>query len=227
MRSIPSRPSRDPPVHALAVPLPFTAMSVRAAPVLQVLAAATLSRMDDASDEQLMLEYAGGRAAAFDQLYARHKGPLFRFLLRGLQHRAQADECFQEVWMRVIQARERYRPEAAFGTWLYRIAHRLLIDQYRRHAARPGGTADDEAVILDTSGPEEAQPERALSEFEQRRRLQEALAELPDEQRIALQLRLEQELTLEAIGEITGVGRETVKSRLRYALDRLKARLAP
>ncbi len=214
-------------MHALAAPLPFIAMNAGTARVRAALPAATLSRMEEASDEQLMLDYAGGRAAAFDLLYARHKGGLYRFLLRGLQHRAQADECFQEVWMRVIQARERYRPDAAFTTWLYRIAHRLLIDQYRRHAARPGGTADDEAVILDTSGPEEAQPERALSEFEQRRRLQEALAELPDEQRIALQLRLEQELTLETIGEITGVGRETVKSRLRYALDRLRTRLAP
>jgi RNA polymerase sigma-70 factor (ECF subfamily) len=74
--------------------------------------------------------------------------------------------------------------------------------------------------------PDPETPERILSDFEQRRRLQLALAELPDDQREVLQLRLEQELTLEEIGEITGVGRETVKSRLRYAMDKLRARLS-
>lgn len=179
----------------------------------------------DRSDEQLMLDYAAGDALAFDALYARHRAALFRFLLRGLSHRAQAEECFQEVWTRVIAARARYRPEAAFSTWLYRIAHRLLIDQYRRHTAETlDPTADDNALArLPDDAPE---PAHALSDFEQRRRLQQALATLPDEQRIAVQLRLEQELSLEAIGEITGVGRETVKSRLRYALDRLRARLS-
>ena len=73
--------------------------------------------------------------------------------------------------------------------------------------------------------PDPDTPERQLSQFEQRRRLQLAMDELPPEQREVLLLRLEQELTLEEIGEITGVGRETVKSRLRYAMDRLRTRL--
>ena len=179
------------------------------------------------SDEDLMLAYAAGNAAAFDVLYGRHRGPLFRFLLRGLSQRAVAEECFQEVWSRVIVARERYRPEAAFTTWLYQIAHRLLIDQYRRAGSRPVAVADSDSVFDYTADDEDQQPDRVLSDFEIRRRLQQALAELPDEQRIAVQLRLEQELSLESIGEITGVGRETVKSRLRYALDRLRARMAP
>ncbi|MGQ0802099.1 MAG: RNA polymerase sigma factor [Pseudomarimonas sp.] len=181
----------------------------------------------ESSDEDLMLAYAAGSAAAFDVLYGRHRGPLFRFLLRGLSQRALAEECFQEVWSRVIVARERYRPEAAFTTWLYQIAHRLLIDQYRRTSSRPVAVADSDAVFEYTADDDSQQPDRVLSDFEIRRRLQLALAELPDEQRIAVQLRLEQELSLETIGEITGVGRETVKSRLRYALDRLKARMAP
>lgn len=69
-------------------------------------------------------------------------------------------------------------------------------------------------------------PESQLSEFEQRRRLQLAMEQLPDEQREVLQLRLEQELSLEEIAQITGVGRETVKSRLRYAMDKLRAGLS-
>lgn len=186
----------------------------------------TLPRMTaEPTDEELMLAYAAGQIAAFETLYARHRGPLYRFLLRGIRPRASADECFQEVWSRVIVARERYRPDAKFSTWLYQIAHNLLVDQYRR--ARPEISADDEnAPLAQLQAEEHEQPERALSDFEQRRRLQQALDELPDDQRIALQLRLEQEMPLEDIAGVTGVGRETVKSRLRYALDKLKARLA-
>lgn len=180
---------------------------------------------NETSDEDLMLAYAAGDLAAFEALYARHRGPLYRFIARGISPRATADECFQETWARVVAARERYRPTAKFGTWLYQIAQNLLIDQYRRH--RPQITLDDEAAPLHLPDGEDERPEPRLSRFEEARRLQQALAELPDEQRIVLQLRLEQELSLEAIGEITGVGRETVKSRLRYAMDKLRARLNP
>jgi RNA polymerase sigma-70 factor, ECF subfamily len=180
-------------------------------------------------DSVLMLRFVAGDMAAFEQLYHRHKGGLMRFLQRGLGRRETAEECFQEIWSRVISARERYRPEARFATWLYQIAHNLLIDQYRRQ--RPEYSAEE---LPESAGDIEPNPispapaltpEETLGDFEQARRLQQALAELPDEQRIALQLRLEQELSLEEIGAITGAGRETVKSRLRYAMDKLKERL--
>jgi RNA polymerase sigma-70 factor (ECF subfamily) len=180
-------------------------------------------------DGELMQRFAAGDLAAFEQLYARHRGGLMRFLQRGLGRRELAEECFQEVWSRVISARERYRPEARFATWLYQIANNLLIDQYRRQ--RPEVATDElpEAPPVDSINPvapaAALSPEDTLGAFEESRRLQQALAELPDEQRIAVQLRLEQELSLEEIGRITGVGRETVKSRLRYALDKLKERL--
>jgi len=178
-----------------------------------------------ATDEALMLAYAAGDIAAFESLYARHRGPLYRFIARGITPRASADECFQETWARLVAARTRYRPEAKFSTWLYQIAQNLLIDQYRRN--RPQVSLDDEDAPLHLPDDEDKRPEQQLTDFEQSRRLQRALAELPDEQRIVLQLRLEQELTLEAIGEITGVGRETVKSRLRYGMDKLRASLRP
>lgn len=179
-------------------------------------------------DGVLMQRFANGDIGAFEQLYARHRGGLMRFLQRGLGRRETAEECFQEVWSRVISARERYQPEARFATWLYQIAHNLLIDQYRRQ--RPELSVEivpDAAETGDNpfAGSDTLTPEEQLSAFEQARRLQVALGELPDEQRIAVQLRLEQELSLEEIGVITGAGRETVKSRLRYALDKLKDRL--
>ena len=180
---------------------------------------------DGRTDEELMLAYAAGDIAAFETLYARHRGPLYRFIVRGISPRATADECFQDTWARVVAARARYRPEARFGTWLYQIAQRLLIDQYRR--ARPQVSLDEDDSPLHLAGDEQEKPEQELGRFEEQRRLRQALAELPDEQRIVLQLRLEQELPLEEIGEITGVGRETVKSRLRYAMDKLRARLGP
>ena len=177
------------------------------------------------TDEELMLAYAAGDIAAFETLYARHRGPLYRFIARGISPRATAEECFQDTWSRVVAARERYRPDARFSTWLYQIAQRLMIDQYRR--ARPQVSMDDDDSPLHLPGEASEQPEHRLTAFEEQRRLQQALAQLPDEQRIVLQLRLEQELSLEAIGEITGVGRETVKSRLRYAMDKLRTRFGP
>ncbi|GAB1595516.1 RNA polymerase sigma factor [Lysobacter sp. PAGU 2638] len=177
-----------------------------------------------ATDDELMRAWCAGDVRAFEQIYARHKGPLYRFILRQLRDPALTDEIFQDVWQRVIAARESWRPDAAFSTWLYRIAHNRLGDHWRAAKHRPAAPADAEARIEALADPES--PERTLSDFEQRRRLRMALDELPPEQREVVLLRLEQELTLEEIGEITGAGRETVKSRLRYAMDKLRTRLS-
>jgi len=176
-----------------------------------------------ASDEALMRAWVDGEVTAFDQLYSRHRGRLYRFLLRQLRDQAMADELFQDVWQRVIAARVGWKPEAAFSTWLFRIAHNRLADHWRASSYRPPAPADADERAARIPDPDT--PERTLSEFEQRRLLQLALDALPAEQREVLLLRLEQELTLEEIGAITGVGRETVKSRLRYAMEKLRARL--
>jgi RNA polymerase sigma-70 factor, ECF subfamily len=183
----------------------------------------TMNPGADANDDLLMLAWVGGDVAAFEMLYARHRGPLYRFLLRQLRNQALADEFFQDVWQRVIAARAGWTPDAAFATWLFRIAHNRLNDYWRASRHRPAAPedGDDRAARV----PDPTTPERELSEFEQRRRLQLAIEELPEEQREVVLLRLEQELSLEEIGAITGVGRETVKSRLRYAMDKLRTRL--
>jgi RNA polymerase sigma-70 factor (ECF subfamily) len=108
---------------------------------------------------------------------------------------------------------------------LYRIAHNRLADHWRALQHRPPAPEDGDERAARV--PDHDTPERHLSEFEERRRLRLALDELPDEQREVVLLRLEQDLSLEEIGEITGVGRETVKSRLRYAMDKLRQRLNP
>lgn len=196
--------------------------------------ALNLPRMDDAarpsvetrednSDEALMLAYAGGRIAAFEELYARHRVRLYRFLLRQLRDGSLADELFQDIWQRVVAAREGWTPDPSFAGWLYRIAHNRLTDHWRALRHRPPAPAD--ADQRTERIPDHDTPERTLSDFEQRRRVQLALEALPEEQREVILLRLEQELTLEEIGTATGVGRETAKSRLRYAMDKLRAQL--
>lgn len=177
-----------------------------------------------ASDETLMLAWAAGDLPSFEQLYARHRARLYRYLLRQLRQPALADDVFQDVWQRVIAARGEWKPDASFATWLYRIAHNRMTDHWRARPHRPPAPANADERMARIPDPNT--PERTLSEFEQRRTLQLALDQLPPEQREVLMLRLEQELTLEQIAAITGVGRETVKSRLRYAMDKLRGRLS-
>ena len=177
------------------------------------------------TDEELMQAYGAGEASAFETLYSRHRGPLFRFMLHQVRDHGTAEELYQDVWQRVITARARYQPDARFSTWLFQIAHNRLTDHWRALQHRPPAPADAEERTLREADPET--PERQLSAFEERRRLQLALEELPADQREVVLLRLEQELSLDQIGQITGVGRETVKSRLRYAIDKLRLRLKP
>lgn len=177
-----------------------------------------------ASDETLMLAWAAGDLPSFEQLYARHRARLYRYLLRQLRQPALADDVFQDVWQRVIAARTEWKPDASFATWLYRIAHNRMADHWRARPYRPQAPVDADERMARIPDPNT--PERTLSEFEQRRTLQLGLDQLPPEQREVLMLRLEQELTLEQIAAVTGVGRETVKSRLRYAMDKLRARLS-
>ena len=179
---------------------------------------------DGPSDDALMLAWAGGDVDAFGRLYARHRERLHRFLLRQLRDPALADDVFQDTWQRVVAAGADWRPDAPFATWLYRIARNRVADHWRARQHRPPVPDDAEAPTAGLEDP--ATPESDLGDWQRRRGLQQALDALPDEQREVVLLRLEQELTLEEIGAITGVGRETVKSRLRYAMDKLRAVLA-
>lgn len=162
-----------------------------------------------------MQAYAGGEAAAFEALYRRHRDALYRYLLRGVSSPDVAAELFQDVWKNLIQARDRYRPDAPFGAWLYKLARNRLTDHYRMQ--RP--TTE---VPEDLPAPEGERPDVAAGRRSEAARLLRALALLPAEQREVIVLREEESLTLEQIAEVQGVGRETVKSRLRYALSKLR-----
>ena len=190
----------------------------------------------DDADEALMLRFGQGDAQAFETLYARHKGPLYRYFRRQCDE-TSAEELFQEVWMRVINARESYTVEAKFTTWFYRIAHNRLVDHYRASGRRQeqplADLADEEggseSDALDRSealaDQPHARPDARAFGQEQLESFAAALDALPDEQREAFILREDGGMSLEEIATTTGVGRETVKSRLRYAVARLRKTL--
>jgi RNA polymerase sigma-70 factor (ECF subfamily) len=175
-----------------------------------------------ASDEQLMLAYAGGDAAAFEMLYARHKGPLFRFVLRSVKGEAQAEELFQEVWMRAIEARERYRPEAKFTTWLFTIAHNRLVDHWRAKGLSLVSLDDEEREAVEPVAPPSAEPHANLEASRTAARLAAAIAALPLAQREAFLMHQEGDLTVAEIAAATATNEEAAKSRLRYAMNKLK-----
>ena len=220
---------------------------------LYLSAAAVLAPMlTAASDEALMQAYSAGDARAFEVLYTRHRGPFWRYLTRLIGSSAEGEELFQDAWQRVIVARETYvssnscadspgansgatfspgaHSGATFSTgspfraWLFRIGHNLAMDRLRHKNIAPESSIDDN--VLQFPAHSEAEPEQQSISAEAHQRLMQSLAELPHEQREVVLLRAEGELSLEEIGALTGHGRETVKSRLRYALAKLKQSLA-
>lgn len=178
-------------------------------------------------DGALMLRYAQGDLSAFTRLYERHKGALYRYLLRQTREHAVSDDLFQEVWSRVIASRERYEPRAKFSTYLFSIAHNCFIDHCRRAGTSPTAraeTLEDETREALIDGAHRG-PERQAESAQLAARLRAALERLPAEQREVFVLHEETGLNLEEIGALTGVGMETAKSRLRYALAKLRQSL--
>jgi RNA polymerase sigma-70 factor (ECF subfamily) len=171
----------------------------------------------DSSDEQLMLNYREGDNDAFATLYRRHRGPLYRYMLHGCNDKATADELFQDVWTGLIDARERYRADATFKTYLFRLAHNRLVDHYRRSRLRAVEDCDHEEIAQ--TGPS---LDHGIADRDCVERLKREIGDLPAEQRDAFVLKEETGLSLEQIGAVVGVERETVKSRLRYAMKRLR-----
>ena len=171
----------------------------------------------EVADEELMLAYRDGNARAFETLYARHRARLYRFVLRSVKSRAVGEELFQEIWMRVIEARLRYTPRARFTTWLYAIAHNHLVDHWRKRGLTLVALEGDDLPGASPDPAEHAQARQALSRFAA------ALEALPTLQREAFLLHEEGGLSVAEIAAATGADEEAAKSRLRYAMAKLKA----
>ena len=192
------------------------------------------------TDDALMSAYATGDARAFEQLYARHQAGLYRFIRRllGSALNAQTDEVFQDTWLRVVQARARWTPQgASFRTWLFTLAHNRVVDMLRRS----GREVSSDAFEGEDGAPWEPgadgtkawqhwpAPAAAASHTEEiafwRRageKLLGCLEQLPLPQRSAFLLHHDDGLALDEVASALEVGFETAKTRLRYAMSKLR-----
>lgn len=171
------------------------------------------------TDEQLMKAYCEGNVRAFDRLYERYRGPIYRYLLRHCQDESVCEELFQEVWLKLIRGAQQWRTGEPLKPWLFRIAHNRLVDHWRARdvASDP---LDDNVIPIKGPMPDVVAHIRDCIE-----RLKRLLSQLSAPQRDVFLLKEEGGLGLEQIAEVTGAGRETVKSRLRYALKSLRSGL--
>ena len=187
----------------------------------------------DPSDETLMLRYQQGDRAAFAQLVRRHQTALFNFALRQVRIPQVAEDIVQEAFVRVVQNAADFKHEARFTTWVYTITRNLCIDQLRKRALRKHPSLDEsrgEEGDGPTLGEQTADPrasvEREATGTELKERIARAVDKLPDDQREVFLMREVANLPFKEIAEITGVPENTVKSRMRYALERLQEALA-
>lgn len=174
------------------------------------------------SDEALMEAFAAGDAAAFDRLYARHRAPLFRFIQRQCGQRAVAEELFQDVWTALIDARARYLRQAKFTTYLYTLARHRVIDHFRRQGVRSQVETQVDEETMECAPHSAPDPAQRLQSKRSVHRLVALVEALPAAQREVILLRAEAQMSLDEMAAVTASERETVKSRLRYALDKLR-----
>jgi len=180
------------------------------------------------TDENLMVRFGRGEAAAFEFLYRRHESRVFRFLQRNVRNEAAANDLMQEVWFAVVRGAANYQPTAKFTTWLFTIAHNRTVDMiranHRLQSLDAGDDADPEAssALERLADSPKLEPLAQVQSQDEAAALLSAVTQLPAEQRSAFLLQAEGDLSVEEIAEATGSSFETVKSRLRYARAKLR-----
>lgn len=177
------------------------------------------------ADEALMLTYAQGDISAFDLLYQRHKLALYRFYLRQPLAQAIAEELCHDTWLKVINSRASYQVTALFRTYLFTIARRVYIDYQQKKSTqneqeRLDKVNDSHLFVGDDK------PEKALRQGVLLKVLKSQIAALPEKQREIFLLKQESGFSLEQVADITGQGKEQVKSSWRYALQKLRKGLS-
>jgi RNA polymerase sigma-70 factor, ECF subfamily len=185
------------------------------------------------SDEQLLGLYTRGELEAMEVLLERYKRPVFSFVLRHVGDRARAEDLLQETFLRLVEHASTFEGNARLKTWLFRIARNQCIDESRRRVHRrhpsldaPIGHDEDAPNLHERVASTEAAADRKSVGNELKQRMARAIEALPEDQREVFVLRQVQNLQFREIAEITGVSENTVKSRMRYALERLQGALA-
>lgn len=174
-------------------------------------------------DIGLMLRFQGGEEAAFEQLVLKHQKGVLNVVYRYLGDRALAEDAAQEVFIKVYRARRSYRPQAKFSTWLYRIAVNHCLNEIRARRSAPSGPAPIEEIVEEPDGQH---PDARMNKEDLQRAVKEAIASLPENQRVAVILARYEELSYEEIAEALQVSLEAVKSLLFRAKENLRQRLA-
>ena len=181
------------------------------------------------ADEDLMVRYQQGEVRAFEILLGRHRKAVFNFILRYVGDKETAEDLLQETFMRVIKGADAYKRQAKFTTWLYTIARNLCVDQTRRRKHRkhasldaPMGTEDDSGTLLDVVPSGEMASDRKSVNKQLYQRLQGAIGALSEEQREVFLMREFLDMPFKQIADVVGVPENTVKSRMRYALEKLR-----
>lgn len=188
--------------------------------------------IDDQADEDLMVLYQKGEVRAFEILLVRHRKPLYNFILRYLGDKETAEDLLQEAFMRVIKGAEAYKRQAKFTTWLYTIARNLCVDQTRRRKHRkhasldaPLDAGEESGSLLDVIPSKEMASDRKSVNKQLHETMQRAIAGLSEEQREVFLMREFLDMPFKQIADVVGVPENTVKSRMRYALDKLRLEL--
>jgi RNA polymerase sigma-70 factor (ECF subfamily) len=186
----------------------------------------------DDTDEDLMVRYQRGEVRAFEVLLTRHRRQVFNYMVRFVGDRETAEELLQEAFIRVIRGAEAYKRQAKFTTWLYTIARNLCVDQTRRRKHRKHASLDapldataESGTLLDVIPSGEMASDRASANKQMHETMQRAIASLSDEQREVFLMREFLDLPFKQIAEVLGVPENTVKSRMRYALEKLRLEL--
>ncbi|HSN82953.1 MAG TPA: RNA polymerase sigma factor [Polyangiales bacterium] len=186
--------------------------------------------MSALSDEALLAAYRRGDTSAFEALLARYRHPLFNFVLRFVRDRGPAEELYQDTWLKVIERCDDFRGDSKFSTWLYTIARNLCVDhqrkmRFRAHASLEAPNPGPSPSVGERAANPGPSTEQLAAARRTGDRIVQAVQALPDEQREVFLLRQIQALAFHEIAEIVGVPANTVKSRMRYALERLRREL--
>ncbi len=186
----------------------------------------------DEADEVLMVAYQKGDVRAFEILLTRHRRPVFNFILRYVRLRETAEDLLQETFLRVIKGAEAYQRQAKFTTWLYTIARNLCVDQSRRAKHRkaqsldaPMNSSAESGTLLDVIPANEMASDRQTVNKELQLKMEAALTRLSEEQREVFLMREFLDMPFKDIAQVVGVPENTVKSRMRYALEKLRLEL--
>lgn len=185
------------------------------------------------ADADLMLRVKRGDRAAFADLVEKYRQPLFNFIFRTLRDETETEDVAQNVFLQVYKSRDRYQRTAKFSTWLFTIARNLCLNEIRRRTRHPADSLDE------THGDNEDQPQRQYVDksvflplenvlhSELARKVEEALADLPENQRTAILLCRQDELSYEEIAAVLGCSLSATKSLIHRGRETLKEKLKP